>query len=313
MKQARSRVRSTAIAALIATIVVSLSIGAFCILEYYHARYYFDIRWRWYVFSYPWNHLSHAFSEHKSESTLLISMVTGMCGATVWWSMTRLNYSLGVAFSLLGSFLIAYVASLVAWSGTFSELLLLLASQAFILTAFFTMTPRWVLMNVVGVSSSATSNRRRFTLRHLLVLPIFIGVILTLVRPAVFNHWGQINLWLPTLGATTGIVALLFLSSCHAKSLVLRVVLLAVCASSAMALGNCLASAFPELPVLWGFYTDAYAVGTFLSFPPAYKVWFVLAGIVSVLTLSCLKRAEVAVPNILSHPRLPNARDMEDD
>ena len=292
MKQARSSVRSTAIAALIATAVAGLSIGAFCTLEYYYAKYYFDIRWRWYEISYPWNNLSFAFRYPESESTLLISMVSGVCGATVWWSMTRLAYSLGVAFSLLGSFLIAYVASLIAWSGTFSELLLILASQAFILTAFFTLTPRWVLTNLVGASSPATSSGPRFTLRNLLILPIFISVFAIVVRPAVFNDWGHINLWLPTLGASTGIVALLFLSSCHAKSLILRAVLLAICASSVVALGYCLASAFPELPVLWRFYTGSYAVGTFSDFPPAYMVWFVLAGLVSILTLSCLRRAE---------------------
>ncbi len=268
MKQARSGVRSTAIAALITTTVVCLSIGAYCLLESYYAKYYFDIRWHWYEFSFPWNHLSFAFRNRKSESTLLISMMSGTCGATVWWSMTRLNYSLGVAFSLLGSFLIAYVASLIAWSATFSELLLILASQAFILTAFFTFTPRWVLTNVVGVSSSRISNGPHFTLRDLLVLPIFVGTLVTVVRPSVFNHRWQINLWLPTLGVATGVVAILFLSSCHAQRFVFRAVLLAVCASFAMALGYCLASAFPELPVLWDSIRGLMQLVRFCTFRP---------------------------------------------
>lgn len=292
MKQARSRVRSTAIAALIATAAVGLLIGAFCTLEYYYAQYYFDIRWRWYQISFPWNNLSFAFRYPESESTLLIAMVSGVCGATVWWSMTRLPYSLGIAFSLVGSLLVAYGASLIAWSGTFPELLLILANQAFVLTAFFTLTPRWMLTNVVGASSPAISCGPRFTLRNLLILPIFISVFVMVVRPAVFNDWGHVNLWLPTLGASTGIVALFFLSSCHAKSLILRSVLFAICTSFAVALGYCLASAFPELPVLWRFYTGSYAAGTFSYFPPAYMAWFVLAGLISISTLSCLRRVD---------------------
>lgn len=292
MKNVRFRVRSTAIAALIATAVFGLAIGAFCTLEFYYAQYYFYIRGRWYEISFPWNNLSFAFRYPESESTLLISMVSGVCGATVWWSMTRLTYSLGVAFSLFGSFLIAYVASLITWSGTFSELLLILACQAFILTAFFTLTPRSVLTNVVGSSSPATASVPRFTLRNLLVLPIFISVFVIVVRPAVFNDYGHINLWLPILGASTGIVALLFLSSFRARSLILRAVLLAISAGTAVALAYCLASAFPECPILWRFYTGSYAVGTFFYFPPAYMVWFVLAGLVSKLTVSCLRRAE---------------------
>ena len=69
----------------------------------------------------------------------------------------------------------------------------------------------------------------------------------------------------------------------------MRVVLLGLCIPSAVAFGYGLASAFPNLGILWSFYTGAYAFGTFRYFPPAYMVWFALTGIVAVATISSIR------------------------
>lgn len=292
MQLRQTRVWSLTYATLIATAVVGLLIVAFCSVEFLYAKHYFTIQWRWYELSFPWNWLSFAFFLNRfpePESTLLVAGLTGVGGATVWWSMSRLAYPRGVLSSLMGSLSIAYMASLMAWAATFSELLVIQVGQAFVLIAFFTLVPR-IISTAAGADVVKTRQGPRFSLWDLLILVALISVFLIVVRPALMNKLGYINLWLPILGVSTGVVTLLFLLSYQA-SLRTRVVLLALCIPSAVALGYGLASAFPKLRILWSFYTGSYAVGTFRYFTPAYMVWFALTGLLAVATLSFIRMA----------------------
>lgn len=292
MQLRHTGVWSPTFATLIAIAMVGLLIVAFCVLEFLYAKHYFAIQSMWYEISFPWNRLSFAFLNRfpEEESTLLVSGLSGIGGATVWWSMSRLAYSSGVFSSLVGSFIISYITSLMAWSATFSELLVIQVSQAFVLMAFFTLVP--LKMSTYAAIANDVKTRRgpRFSLLDLLILVALISGLMVVVKPALINKFGYINLWLPILGASTGVVTLLFLLSYQA-SVRSRVVFLALCIPSAVAFGYGLASAFPNLRILWSFYTGAYEVGTFHYFPPAYMAWFMLTGLLSVAAISLIQIA----------------------
>jgi hypothetical protein len=295
-----TRIRSLAFATLVGTAAVGLLISAFCALEYQYAQHYFTVQHLWYLVSFPWNSLGFAFPAAcpTPESTLLAGCSSGVGGATVWWCMSRLRYSRGVAFSVLAAFATAHIASLIAWAATFEELLVTQTSQALIVIAFFTLVPRKKSTYVSDSHHVQAQRGLRFSTRDLLILTALIGSLLALARHidfrfvnvALLNNRGHINLWLPILGASTGIVTLLFASSYQARGR-LRVALLALAIPLAAAFGYGLALIFPMLPILWSFYTGSYAVGTFQYFPPAYAVWLVLTGLLSVLTLGLIRVA----------------------
>ncbi len=305
----RKRVWSFKFSALLATAVFGLLVVAYCCLEFLYAKHYFTIHWMWYEFTFPWNWLSFAFLHRfpEPESTLLVAGLTGVGGATVWWSMSRLAYPTGVLSSLAASLISAYVASLMAWASVLSELLVIQVSQACVLIAFFTLVPGQSATSAVG--ANAGSNRRgpRFTLWDLLNLIALSSVLLIVSRPALTNAFGQFNLWLPILGASSGFVTIPFLLSYRA-SLLTRIVYLVLCVPVAVAVGYGLASAFPKLRILWSFYTGAYAFGTFRYFTPAYMVWFAATGLVSVATMSFI---QAATRYMLRFQRVPGplARD----
>lgn len=305
----QNRVWSLTLATLFTTAVVGLLIVAFCSLEFLYAKHYFTIQGIWYEISFPWNNLSFAFSLNRfpeAESTLLVGCFSGVAGGFVWWSMSRVAYQRGILSSLFGSFVISYVASLMAWSAAFSELLLIQVSQAFMIIAYFTMVPRRFSMSVAGDDIAKSRRGPRFSLWDLLVLIALSGVLLVAVRPALINKFGYLNLWLPILGASTGVVTMMFLRSYQA-SVRTRVVLLALCIPSAVAFGYGLAFAFPKLRILWSFYTGAYELGTFRYFPPAYMVWLVLTGLLAVATMPLIGFATRFISRLQRPRRLLNA------
>ena len=310
MQLRQNKVWSRTFTALTATAVFGLFIVAFCILEFLYAKHYFTIQWMWYEISFPWNWLSFAFFLYRypePESTLLVGGLSGVGGATVWWFMSRLAYPHGVLLSLVGSLIIAFIFSWMAWTATFSELLLIQVSQAFVLIAFFAVLPYRISTAIAAENAVRTRRGLRFSLWDLLMLVALISGLLVLVRPALINQSGDVNLWLPILGVSTGVVALLFLLS-YQVSFRMRVVLLALCIPLAVAFGCGLASAFPNLRILWSFYTGAYAFGTFRYFPPAYMVWFALTGIVAVATTASIRIAASFISRIQStrlHDGLP--------
>lgn len=303
-----NRIQSLAFAALVGTAAVGLSIAALCGLEYQYAKHYFAIQHLWYMVSFPWNHIRFAFSV-GTESTLLVGSSSGVGGATVWWCMTRLTYSRDVAFSLLAAFATAHIASLMACAATFSELLVIQIAQASVLIAFFTLVPRKKSTSVSESHDVKTRRGPRFSTRDLLILVALIGSFLAAARQidsrgvgaALLNHQGHINIWLPILGASTGVVTLLFASSCEAR-VRLRVALLASLVPLAATFGYGLASTFPMLPILWSFYTGSYAVGAFRYFHLAYAVWLPLAGLLSVVTLGFTGTAQ-RLPSRFRHGR----------
>ncbi len=90
MRPDRPKVQSSvlAIGALVAAVCL-VGIG-FVWLEYYFAQHYFAIKHLWYNATFPSNWLSFAFylrNFPEPESTLLVSSLTGVCGAMVWWLM----------------------------------------------------------------------------------------------------------------------------------------------------------------------------------------------------------------------------------
>ena len=292
MQLRHTKVLSRIFTTLITTAAVGLLIVALCAMEFLYARHYFAIQWIWYEVSFPWNSLSFAFFSNgfpESESTLLVAGLSGVGGATVWWFMSRCAYPCGVVSSLVGSFIISYIASSIAWTASFSELMVIQVSQAFVLIACFTFIPSMISKSVADANDVKT-RRPRFSLRDLLILMALIAVLLVVVRPALTNRSGYINLWLPILGASTGVVTLLFLLSSQA-SVRSRFVLIALCIPSAAAFGYGLAFTFPKLRILWSYYTGAYAFGTFRYFPPAYMVWFVLTGLLSIATIALIRKA----------------------
>lgn len=268
-------------------------IVVFCSLEFFYAKYYFTIQRMWHEIRFPWNGLHFAFFLQRfpePESTLLMGGFSGVGGATVWCFMSRLAYLRGVLFSLAGLLISAFIASLIAWSASFPELLVIQGGQAIVLMAFFTLGPRKACTPAMEEKVVDSRREVQFSLWALLNFIALASVLLVAVRPAMVNQLGHLNLWLPILGVSVGVVTLLFLLSYQTR-VYARVVLLALCIPSAAVFGYGIASAFPQLRILWSFYTDAYAPGTFRYFSPAYMVWFTLTGIVAVVTNSIIEIA----------------------
>jgi hypothetical protein len=185
-----------------------------------------------------------------------------------------------------------------AWTATFSELLVLHLSQALVVIAFVTLARRNQVAWGSASSDDRASRRLRFSLRELLILPaIFAGILGGAefldspgIRPVLITPYWRINFWLPILGCATGVATLFFALSYQAQGR-RRLGRLALSVLGTAVLGWGLASAYPLAPVLWSTYIGSYAPGAFRYFRHAYVVWLPLLGVVTVVTLALCRAA----------------------